>query len=47
MSRVRLLISPRKEGQNIRSREHLMGANIQAGRAGTTSRYSTAETPPI
>ena len=47
MSRVRFLIFLRKEGQNIRGREHLMGADIQAGRAGTTSRDSTAETPPI
>jgi hypothetical protein len=47
MSQVRFLISLRKEGQNVGGRLHLRGANILTGRAGTTSRYSTAETPPI
>ena len=47
MSRVRFLIFLGKEGQNVSGRGHLKGADILTGRAGTTSRASTAETPPI
>jgi hypothetical protein len=41
MSRVRFLIFPRKEGQNIRGHKHLRDANIQAGRAGTVQQAGT------
>ncbi len=41
------LIFLRKEGQNAGGRGHFKGADILTGRAGTTSRASTAETPPI
>ena len=47
MSQVKFLIFLRKEGQNVGGRRHLKGADILTGRAGTTSRASTAETPPI
>ena len=47
MSRVRFLIFLGKEGQNVGGRGHLKGVDILTGRAGTTSRASTAETPPI
>jgi hypothetical protein len=47
MSRVRFLIFLGKEGQNVGGRGHLKGADILTGRAGTTSRASTVETPPI
>ncbi len=36
------------KGGNVRGHENFgQDANILAGRASTTSRYSTAETPPI
>ncbi len=47
MSRVRFLTFLRKEGPNVGGRGHMKGADILTGRAGTTSRASTAETPPI
>ncbi len=47
MSRARFLIFLGKEGQNVGGRGHLKGADILMGRAGTTSRARTAETPPI
>jgi hypothetical protein len=51
MSRVRFLTFLRKKGQNVGGRGHLEGRGhfdiFWQGRAGTTSRASTAETPPI
>ncbi len=47
MSRVRFLIFPRKKVEIFAAANIWQGANILAGCAGTTSRYSTAETPPI
>jgi hypothetical protein len=47
MSRVRFLIFLGKEGQNVSGHGHLKDADILTGCAGTTSRASTADTPPI
>ena len=51
MSRVRILTFLEKKGQNVGGRQHFEGRGhfgmFWKGRAGTTSRASTAETPPI
>jgi hypothetical protein len=51
MSRVRILTFLEKKGQNVGGRLHFEGRGhfgmLWTSRAGTTSRASTAETPPI
>ena len=51
MSRVRILTFHAKKGQNVGGRRHSEGRRhfgmFWTGRAGTTSRASTADTPPI
>jgi hypothetical protein len=51
MSRVRILTFPVKKGQDVGGRLHFEGRRhfgmFWTSRAGTTSRASTAETPPI
>ena len=51
MSRVRILTFLEKKGQNVGGRQHFEVRGhfdiFWQSRAGTTSRASTAETPPI
>ena len=51
MSQVRILTFIVKKGQNVGARRHFGVRGhfgmFWTGRAGTTSRASTAETPPI
>jgi hypothetical protein len=51
MSRVRILTFLEKKGQNVGGRQHFEGRGhfdmFWTGLAGTTSRASTAETPPL
>ena len=51
MSQVRILTFLEKKGQNVGGRQHFEGRRhfgmFWTSRAGTTSRASTAETPPI
>ncbi len=51
MSQVRILTFHEKKGQNVGGRQHFEGRRhfgmFWTGRAGTTSRASRADTPPI